>query len=425
VHISPMLDADGRMQGFVGMARDISSRRQAETEQRRLEEQLRQSQKMEIIGHLAGGIAHDFNNLLTPILGYADMAASQVPAGLPLANDIRAIQETAERAARLTRQLLAFSLKQVLHMNTVQLNREVTDFIKMLHSFIGEHIVVRTELAPDLGCIKADLSQIQQVLMNLAVNARDAMPRGGSLTFATANVQVNDVMIKKHPSLKPGLQVRLTVTDTGTGIAPEILSHIFEPFFTTKERGKGTGLGLSMVYGIITQHQGAIAVESEPDKGAAFHIYFPLVEALPSVVEPTLIPETKNNGHETILVVEDESMVRKLTVEFLSGQGYTVVEAADPLQALEIVRTYTGSFDLLLTDIIMPGMNGKELYQQLVKERPELKVLYMSGYSEDVIAHQGVLEPGTELLAKPFALKALLAKVRSVLDRFVAGAVKA
>jgi PAS domain S-box-containing protein len=417
VHISPMLDSAGRLQGYVGMSRDISARRQAEFEQRRLEEQLRQSQKMEIIGHLAGGIAHDFNNLLTPILGYADMAASQVPAGNPLANDIKAIQETAERAARLTRQLLAFSLKQVLHMSTVQLNREIMDFIKMLHSLIGEHILVRTELAPDLGCIKADITQVQQVLMNLAVNARDAMPRGGSLTFSTANVLVDEALIKRHPALNAGAHVRLTVTDTGTGIAPEILAHIFEPFFTTKERGKGTGLGLSMVYGIVTQHQGAVVAESEPGKGSALHVYFPWVEATPALAEDHAAVEENGGGHETILVVEDEPMVRKLALEFLSGQGYTVLEASDPLQALEFLRSYAGNFDLLLTDIIMPGMNGKELFEHLAQERPKLKVLYMSGYSEDVIAHQGVLDAGTELLSKPFALKALLTKVRSVLDQ--------
>ncbi len=418
ISMAPMQGSEGNIIGCVGVTRDISARRAAEAERRQLEEQLQQSQKMEVIGHLAGGIAHDFNNLLTPILGYADMAAMQVPPGSPIYNDIKAIQETAERAAKLTRQLLAFSLKQVLHMTAVNLNDEIREFMKMLHPLIGEHIELQTHLAPGLGLIKGDLSQIQQVLMNLAVNARDAMPHGGTLTFSTANAQVDDGQAKPHPHLKPGAYVRVTVKDTGTGMNHELLEHIFEPFFTTKERGKGTGLGLSMVYGIILQHQGVIWGASEPGQGAAFELYFPKLET--PITAPADFPdasETQIPGRGTILVVEDEPMVRKLANEILSSQGYTIIPASGPEQALEQLVNYTGPLDLLLTDIIMPGLNGKELYQRLVEQRPLLRVLYMSGYSEDIIAHHGVLDPNIQLLAKPFAVKALLKKVREVLEQ--------
>ncbi len=415
MQVTPMHDPDGKTLGFVGVTRDISARRQADLERQQLEDQLRQSQKMEIIGHLAGGIAHDFNNLLTPILGYADMVSLQVPAGSALYNDIQAIRETAERAARLTRQLLAFSLKQVLHMTIVNLNEEIHEFIKMLHPLLGEHIEVRTELTASLGPIKADVSQLQQVLMNLAVNARDAMPRGGTLTFTTSSLLVTEELLRQHPTLSLGEHICLTVRDTGTGIPKEIMEHIFEPFFTTKERGKGTGLGLSMVYGIITQHHGTLWAESEYGQGTCMHVVLPRCET-PNV-EPIIpaSPSLPLSGHAAIWVVEDEPMVRKMTQEILVNHGYSVQTASTPSEALDRLQQSDEPIDLLLTDIIMPGMNGKELFQQLKQKRSNLKALYMSGYSEDVIAHHGVLDPGIHLIAKPFSVKDLLANVHRVL----------
>jgi two-component system, cell cycle sensor histidine kinase and response regulator CckA len=389
-------DAEGRATSLIGTVQDI-------TDRRRLEEQLVQSQKMEAIGRLAGGIAHDFNNLLTAIIGYADLLARRVKETPRLLNNVQEILEAAERAAGLTRQLLAFSRKQVLQPRVLSLNVAVADMQTMLRRLIGEDVQLVAALDPALGQARADPSQLEQVILNLAVNARDAMPQGGRLTLETANAELED-----------GRYVSLSVSDTGVGMDAEVRKHLFEPFFTTKGPGKGTGLGLATVYGIVAQSGGSILVESEPGRGTTFKVFLPRVdEPLASHAGPEALPPA--GGTETVLVAEDEDGVRSLICEILGELGYDVREAARPEAAIKAFSA-GGEVHLLLTDVVMPGMNGPQLAARLAALRPGLRVLYMSGYTGDSVALQGVLEQGTHLLQKPFTPDALARKVREVLD---------
>jgi PAS domain S-box-containing protein len=390
------------------------------TERRALEQQLRQAQKMEAVGRLAGGIAHDFNNLLMVISGYTEFLLERLGATTP---DLRApaqeIASAAERASSLTRQLLAFSRKQMLAPKIVSLNDVVTENIKMLTRMIGEDIDLVMVPGTNLWSVRADSGQIEQVIMNLAVNARDAMPSGGKLTIETSNVTLDEGYARVHAPLQPGDYVMVAISDTGAGMDSETQSHIFEPFFTTKGP-KGTGLGLSTVYGIIKQSGGYIWVYSELGRGTTFKIYLPRVAstglALTAPVESTVDHRAVEPGTETVLLVEDEANLRYLARQYLEKQGYKVIEAADGAVAMQIAVAHEGVIHLLLTDVIMPGMNGRELAQRISEIRPNVKILYMSGYTENVVGHNGMLDAGVRLLQKPFNLRDLKSKVREVLD---------
>ncbi|HWP34099.1 MAG TPA: PAS domain-containing protein, partial [Thermodesulfobacteriota bacterium] len=401
-------DQDGRPLRMIGAMVDITRRVQ-------LEEQLRQSQKMEAIGRLAGGIAHDFNNILTAITGYSELLLGRLEEGDPLRRHALEIHRAAERAASLTRQLLAFSRRQVLRPTVVDLNAVVSNMDGMLRRLIGEDIELRTLPAADLGWVRADTGQLEQAILNLAVNARDAMPQGGKLTIETANVELDEAYAQRHAPVVPGRYVLLAVSDTGCGMDPETRARIFEPFFTTKERGKGTGLGLATVYGIVKQSGGYIWVYSEPGHGSTFKIYLPRVEAAPAPLPP---PPARPPapGRETVLLVEDEDAVRTLARQVLEQHGYRVLEAAGAADALALVEWHRGSIDLLLTDVVMPGMSGRELAERFAAARGAVKVLYMSGYTDSAIVHHGILDPGTAFLQKPFSPAALAGKVRDVLD---------
>jgi PAS domain S-box-containing protein len=389
------------------------------TERRALEQQLRQAQKMEAIGRLAGGIAHDFNNLLMVISGYSEFLLDRLGPDQALRGPAKEISSAAERATSLTRQLLAFSRKQMLTPKVIDLNAVVTENLKMLTRLIGEDIDLVMIPGAELGPVKADPGQIEQVILNLAVNARDAMPQGGRLTIESSNVTLDESYARLHAPVQPGDYTMLAITDTGIGMDAETQSRIFEPFFTTKGT-KGTGLGLSTVYGIVKQSGGYIWVYSEPGKGTSFKVYLPHVtaEEVAVVEQPAApAPAPAETARETILVVEDEVNLRRLTRQFLENQGYTVLEAADGAAAVQICVAHQGIIHLLLTDVIMPGMNGRELAHRVSEIRPNMKVLYMSGYTENAIGHNGTLDAGITLLQKPFTLHALKAKVREVLDQ--------
>ncbi len=393
-----------------GIARDITS----EVE---LEEKFRQTQKMEAIGHLAGGVAHDFNNILVPIIGYTELGMMRLSPNDKLYSDLAQIKSAAERAADLTRQILAFSRRQVLEMQILNLNDVITDFQKMIRRLTKEDIDLQINLAPSLGYIKADKTQIEQILINLIINAGDAMPTGGNLVIETANVFLDEAYFEQYADeKKPGYYVMLAVSDSGQGMDAETQEHIFEPFFTTKEQGKGTGLGLATVFGIARQHQGQIWVYSELGKGTTIKIYLPQSkDSAPPVT--TAIPEPNSvYGTETILVVEDQAMVRKLVCETLTAHGYNVIEASSPDEGLHQASTCQEPIHLLLSDVIMPQMNGHELYKTLTLSHPDMDVLYMSGYTGNVIAHQGILDEGTNFLQKPFTIHDLTRKIRTILD---------
>jgi PAS domain S-box-containing protein len=385
------------------------------TERRQLEEQFRQAQKMESVGRLAGGLAHDFNNLLTVIGGHADLLHERLRPEDPLRQRIRRIQEAASHAADLTKQLLALSRKQMLAPKVIDLNAVVVEMEPMLRRLIGEDIDLVTAPARDLGRIKADPAQFKQILLNLAVNARDAMPQGGKLTIETHNVDLDERYARLHPDVPPGAYVVVAVTDTGIGMDEATRAQVFEPFFTTKAPGLGTGLGLATVYGIVKQSSGSISVYSEPGRGTAFKVYLPRVE---EAVETTVVGGRPGlrGGSETILVVEDNEMVRTVTCEILKRQGYTVVEARHGVDALDIAQRYHGPIHLLLTDVVMPEMGGPELVSRLAPIRPRMKIVYVSGYTADAIDHQGMLAEGIEFLSKPVGLDTLVRKVRDVLD---------
>jgi signal transduction histidine kinase/ActR/RegA family two-component response regulator len=381
------------------------------------EKQLLQSQKLEAVGRLAGGISHDFNNLLTVILGYSDIMKRNLQEGHPLRRNVEEIVRASERAASLTRQLLAFSRKQVMQPKVFELNTVVTDLEKMLRRMIGEDIELRVSLQSELGNIKADPVQLEQVIMNLVVNARDAMPKGGKLSIETTNVYLDEAYAREHVSVAPGDYVMLAISDTGCGMNEETSQHIFEPFFTTKEQGKGTGLGLSMVYGIVRQSGGNIWVYSEEGRGTTFKIYFPRVTMHAEEHRRTSGALDGPRGCETILLVEDAELVRNLARQVLEGAGYRVLEAANAEAAIDLCERINGDrIDLLLTDVIMPGMSGNEMSRVLLKKQPGMPVLYMSGYTDDAIVQHGVLEAGINFLQKPFTPGALTLKVREVLD---------
>lgn len=405
----PLCDASGAVIGAVVSFTDISERR-------RLEEQLRQSQKMEAVGRLAGGIAHDFNNLLTAVLGYSGLLVQSLDPSDARHADARAIQNAGERATALTRQLLAISRKQVLDPKVLDLNVLIGNLDQMLRRLIREDIALLTVLDPALGPIRADQSQIEQVIMNLALNARDAMPEGGRLTIETANVELDEAYCRAHAEVAPGAYVMLAVSDTGCGMDPETLSRCFEPFFTTKPVGKGTGLGLATVYGIVKQSGGSVWVYSEPGHGTTFKVYLPLVAAVESAVETAVRNVPSEHAAVTILLVEDDETVRQFAHRALAAAGHTVLEAADGEEALRVSLRHPGVIHLLITDVVMPGMSGRVLAERLAAERPDLKVLYVSGYAENAIVHNGILDAGTAFLHKPLTADVLLRKVREVLD---------
>ncbi|MFI5089847.1 MAG: PAS domain S-box protein [Terriglobales bacterium] len=400
--------ADGRVVQHEGTVQDI-------TERKLLEDQLRQSQKLEAVGRLAGGVAHDFNNALAVIIGYSELLQDRLDPANPLRNFTREITKAGERAASLTRQLLAFSRKQILQPRVLDLNSIVTEIDKMLRRLIGEDIHLVLDRASNLGRVKADPGQLQQVLMNLAVNARDAMPQGGKLIIATTNATLAESYVHHRPVVRPGPYVMLSVSDTGCGMDKATQARIFEPFFTTKEPGKGTGLGLSTVYGIVKQSGGFVWVYSEPGQGTTFKIYLPRVdqvaEALADASKPML-----PSGSETILLVEDEGALRRLAQSCLQSGGYRVLEAEDGKTAVEIARRQTEPIHLLLTDVVMPAMSGVELAEQFASSWPETRLLYMSGYTDELIAQHGVMYTRTAILEKPFSRESLLRRVREVLD---------
>jgi signal transduction histidine kinase/CheY-like chemotaxis protein len=407
--ISPLRDSAGKIKGYVALKRDVSERIQ-------LENQFRQAQKLESVGRLAGGVAHDFNNLLTIINGYSDLLAEQLQQYDPLWPYADEIRKAGERAAGLTRQLLAFSRKQVIELKPLDLNAIVNDAHRMLQRVIGEDIELLTVLDPHVGRVMADPVQIHQVIMNLVVNARDAMPDGGKLTIETKQIDPQEGAAALRPDAPAGRYVAMHVSDTGIGIDDKTMENIFEPFFTTKEPGKGTGLGLSTVYGIVRQSGGWIDVSSEPHRGATFSVYLPRVDAevLSQAEKSAAAPAWHNR--RTVLLVEDQEDVRRLAKTILKKHGYDVIEAANGAEACLRSKEYLGEIHLLLTDVVMPGMNGKELSDQLRIERPRIKTLFSSGYTADVIAHRGLLEPHVAYLPKPFNADTLSAKVREVLQ---------
>jgi PAS domain S-box-containing protein len=396
---------------------DITELKRAEEEKAVLQEQLRQSQKVEAIGRLAGGIAHDFNNLLTVIKGYSQLSSFELKEGDPLSVNIDEIQNAAERAASLTRQLLAFSRRQVMEMRVLDLNTLLRDLEKMLRRVIGEDIEMVIQLGENLGRVRADVGQIEQVIMNLAVNAKDAMPSGGKLTIETANVELDESYARSHVDVRHGRYVMFSVSDTGVGMTPEVRERIFEPFFTTKERGKGTGLGLSTTYGIVKQSEGHIWVYSVQGKGTTFKIYLPRVNEPLEEIRKEVLKKELPRGNETILIVEDEEEVRKLAGKILEKQGYRILETFNGDDALVACEKRKSPIHLMLADIIMPGMSGSELAKLLIPLYPEIKILYMSGYTDNAIVRHGVLEKGVNYIQKPFTMEGLARKVREVLDK--------
>ena len=383
------------------------------TERRQLEEQFRQAQKLESVGRLAGGVAHDFNNLLTIINGYAHLAMGELPVGHPVYESIEEISKAATRAADLTRQLLTFSRNDVMEAKNIVLNQTVLDFDRMLRRLIGEDIELVVALHPEAGMIRADARQIEQVIMNLAINARDAMPAGGKLMIETSPVFIDEHFPRMHPSVATGPYVMLTMSDTGTGMSPEVQSHLFEPFFTTKEQGKGTGLGLATVYGIVKQSGGSIWVYSELDRGSTFKLFFPAVKAVQENPAPAPALVTRAGGVETILLAEDEPGVRRFVRQTLERNGYTVLESSSGREAIDVARRHSGPIGLLLTDVIMPEMGGAELADQFASIRPGVPVICMSGYTDRLWVQPQI---PASYIQKPFTSTALLAQIRALLD---------
>ena len=403
-------NAAGTIESYETFVRDV-------TEQRRLQRDLVQAQKMEAVGRLAGGIAHDFNNLLTAILGSAELALDTLPAGAPEREEVDEVRKAALRAADLTRQLLAFSRQQVIAPKVLNPNDVVGGMDKMLRRLLGEDVELRAALASDLGAVKVDPSQLEQVVLNLAVNARDAMPDGGTLTIETQNIELDQRYVQGHLSAQPGPYVMLAVSDTGVGMDAGTQARIFEPFFTTKEKGRGTGLGLATVYGIVKQSGGWIWVYSEPGHGTTFKVYFPRVAEVAAPATTSPAPPASVRGSETILVVEDDETIRNLVLKVLKGNGYTVLVAANGDEAERVAGQHHGRIHLLITDVVLPGLSGPEVARRLVTTRTDTRVLYLSGYTNDAVLRRGVLEAGVAFLQKPFTPGVLGRKIREVLDQ--------
>jgi len=412
----PRYSRDNELIGVVHVVRDITDQKRAEEQQEKLQIQLNQIQKMESVGKLAGGIAHDFNNMLSAIIGYSEIILMSLPADSTLREDIRAIKDSGEKAAVLTRQLLAFSRKQVLEVRPLDLNRVIEGMVKMLSRVISEDIRLDLHLDPEINRVVADGSQLEQVLINLAVNARDAMPNGGHLIIETSTVELDNDFVDQHAESRAGEHVLLAVTDTGTGMPDDVRQKIFEPFFTTKEVGRGTGLGLATVYGIVKQHGGQIYVYSEPGRGTTFKIFLP-ASGSRSQDQEKQSTEAIPAGKETVLLAEDDSMIRRMIKSTMEAEGYTLLEADNGEQAVEVSKSYGGEIHLLLTDVIMPKMNGRELAGILQKDRPIMEVIFMSGYTDDAISHHGVLEPGVHFIQKPITPSVLAKKMREVLKK--------
>ncbi|RJO64884.1 MAG: PAS domain S-box protein [Myxococcales bacterium] len=416
----PILDPSGQPTGQIGILRDITERKRAEREKARLEEQLQQAMKMEAVGRLAGGIAHDFNNLLTGITGNIAVAQMDLAPNSPLAGVLSEANKAAESAMALTRQLLAFSRKQIIEPKVVNLSELISSLHKMLARLIGEDIELQTIPGGNLGSAKIDPGQFEQILVNLAVNARDAMPEGGKLVIETANAELDEAYCRKHSQLRPGGFVMLAVSDTGLGMSEEVKQHLFEPFFTTKPPGQGTGLGLATIYGAVQQANGAIEVHSDPGKGTTFKLYLPRVAEKAERLkreEPARVPQANDmpGGNETVLLVEDEAVVRELGILILKRLGYKVLHAENGGEAIMLVEEFKNPIDLLITDVVMPGMNGRDLAERLTHMKPEMKVLYASGYTADVIAQHGVLEAGLNFIGKPYTPQGLAKKIRNTL----------
>jgi two-component system cell cycle sensor histidine kinase/response regulator CckA len=408
VSASPLQEENGKISLVVETMRDI-------TELNHLKALFLQAQKMEAVGRLAGGMAHDFNNLMNVVIGYSEMLLHKAASDDPGRQGLESILDAGERAATLTRQLLAFSRKQIIEPKILDMSAVITDMERILRRIIGEDIELISKGTPGIGRVRADLGMIEQVIMNLAVNARDAMPDGGKLTIETANVEFDEHYVQTHQGSRPGSYVMLAISDTGMGMTPEVKARIFEPFFTTKEMGKGTGLGLSTVFGIVKQHNGYIMAYSEPGNGASFKIYLPRVEEeLES--EGRKVPQRATGGKETILIVEDDEGLRTMAGMMLEDLGYTVLSCPSGEEALARLTAYEGGVELLFTDVVMPGMNGKSLAEEVRSLRPEVKVLYTSGYPDNDIEHRGVLDPAALFIQKPFTSAALGAKIRKALN---------
>jgi PAS domain S-box-containing protein len=413
--VSPIRDAAGNVVGASKIARDLTDQRKSESQMRRVEEQLRQAQKMEAIGVLAGGVAHDFNNLLSVVLSYAVLVLDQLDPASPVADDLKEIYRAGERATELTQQLLAFSRQQMLQPRVLDLGQVACGLEKMLRRVLGEDIELSLALAPTLGRVHADPSQVEQIVMNLVVNARDAMPRGGKLNLSTSNVELGADYVAEHFDVCAGSYVMLAITDTGIGMSDATRARVFEPFFTTKEKGKGTGLGLSTVFGIVKQSRGHIRLRSDPGNGTTFEVLLPRTDRAVDV-RPLLPEPASLRGTETILLVEDEEQVRVMTRALLMRGGYNVLDAQNGGEAFLVCEQYEGEIHLLLTDVVMPRMSGRDLAARLAPMRPRMRVLYVSGYAEDSIVQHGVLDPGISFLQKPITPDSLRRKVRDVLD---------
>jgi two-component system cell cycle sensor histidine kinase/response regulator CckA len=417
VVITSLYDEARELRGFVKVTRDITERKQAETEHEKLEAQLRQAQKMEAVGRLAGGVAHDFNNMLQVIISYAELALERLTPSDPLHAAVQQIMKAGRRSADLTGQLLAFARKQIIAPKVLDLNESVAGILKMLQRLIGEDIDLAFVPGHDLGKVKMDPSQVDQILANLAVNARDAISSVGKVTIETDNAELDESYCRAHDGFLPGQYVLLAVNDDGCGMDKETQARLFEPFFTTKPQGQGTGLGLATVYGIVKQNNGFINVYSEPGKGTTFKIYLPRLQSDMAAIDETPKYAEAPNGTETVLLVDDEETLLGLGKMLLEVRGYTALAAGSPSQAIQLAEQYAGDIHLLLTDVVMPDMSGHELWQRLSAQRPGLKCLFMSGYTANAIAHRGVLDEGIHFLQKPFSVEQLAVKLREALDR--------